>query len=128
MSEQLGNTNEHFDNSPAHRFYLQRKAEILGKMQQALYDTLTGLGGQDAIDFLTSMQFDLTMEEGKMPTPAMLTEIEQFFPGFWPAVREKWQPLLDEGRILSQIELRRQRAQQDRTILEQYETANESEN
>lgn len=128
MSERLRNGNEDFDDSPAHRFFLQRKAEILGEMQQALYGTLSNLGGQEAIDFLTSMHFDLTMDENKMPTLAMMIEIEQFFPGFWPAVREKWQPLLEEGRLIAQIEIRRQRAARDRKILQEYETAEEFEN
>lgn len=121
MSEQIHNSGD-TDNSPEHQFYLQRKAEIQAEMQQAMHDTLIELGGHEAISFLESMHFDLRIEDGRMPSAESLTEIERlYYPGFWPAVRIAWQPLLDEARLITAVDTGRSRAQKDKEILTAYE-------
>lgn len=114
MSERIENHGEH---SLAGEFFDRRKAEIQAEMSQAVIDAIRATGGDEALEFATSMGLVFEVNNETVLTESLIHDLEQFYPGYYRNLSALWTPLMAEMKLVSAITRRRK----DKEILAAYE-------
>lgn len=115
MSERVEGQSE--QQSPADAFFERRKTEIQTEMSQAVIDAIRATGGDEALEFATTMGLVFEVNNKTVLTESLIHDLEQFYPGYYRNLSARWTPLMAEMKLMTAIARRRK----DKEILAAYE-------